>query len=824
MPQVREANLGLFRLYFKGWGPQSEFLITMSRSQILFRPLLGQRQRLSALCLPLLLASLAAGQNQLHRPGQVVLGAKKDSAAVTIHLPRGLLRIQPCAGNMARITYSLARPMREPRRPYLFPAACAPIPFTLGNSVDGKELLIDTANLTIVVSRTTGALVFQDLNGATLLRETDWPVPRQFQLSDGEGRATVWFGLTPEERLYGLGQHQNGLLNQRGLQMELSQDNTNISIPFFLSSKGYGIFWNTSAITRWNNRFLPVLSLSSEPAASVDYYFIYGPEFDTILAGYRKLTGNAPLFPLWAYGYWQSKLAYKNQPELLDIAAKYRSLQIPLDNIVLDAGWETELGSRRFTAKFPNPRAMVDTLHQEHVHLMASIWPLYAPGSANFAAMSAAGSFVRMGSYSFPAYSPGTRLYDAFSARARSAYWQQARKALYDIGVDAFWMDSTEPSDFYGEERGPMLTRARTAWGNGSQYSNLYPFMATLGIYDGQRSVTDRKRVFTLARSAFAGQQHNAAAVWSGDIAADFATLKREIPAGLNYSMTGLPYWTTDIGGFLGGDTNDPAYRELFVRWFQYGAFCPIFRVHGVRTNNQNELWSYGPQAQEILTLYDRLRYRLLPYIYTAAARTTFNGYTPMRALAFDFRQDAKALDVGDEFLFGPSLLVAPVTDPGVSSRKVYLPSGTNWYDFWTGELTFGGTDLDRTTPLSILPLYVRAGTILPLGPESQYAGEHPDAPLELRIYPGADASFSLYEDDGSSYDYEKGLYTRIPMHWDDQARVLTLGARQGQFPAMSPQREFSIVVVDPTKGIGEGVSLDGRTVEYNGSAQQIQF
>ena len=810
----------------------------MWRSMLNLRPpvsFLGkllQQPRLSALCISLLIVSLPAGRNargaELQRPGQVVLGVQKDSAAVTIRLTGGLLRIQPCAGNMARVTYSLAQPMREARHPYLFPAACAPIPFTVGDGIDDKDVLIDTANLTIAVSRTTGAIRFADLSGATLLRETDWPAPRQLEpvVTDGEAsrRATVWFGLTPDEKLYGLGQHQNGLLNQRGLQMDLSQDNTNISIPFFLSSKGYGVFWNSAAITRWNNRFLPVLSMSSDTAASVDYYFLYGPEFDAILASCRRLTGNAPLFPLWAYGYWQSKLAYKNQPELLRVAAQYRSLHIPLDNMVLDAGWETALGSRTFTAKFPDPRAMVDTLHQEHVHLMASIWPLFAPGSANFAAMDAGGFFVRLGSYPFPAYFPGTRLYDAFHAQARDAYWRQAKKALYDIGVDAFWMDSTEPSDFYGEERGSMLAGARTAWGNGSQYANLYPFMATLGVYEGQRSVSPRERVFTLARSAFAGQQHNAAAVWSGDTAANFATLKREIPAGLNYSMTGLPYWTTDIGGFLGGDTNDPAYRELFVRWFQYGAFCPIFRVHGVRTNNENELWSYGPEAQEILTLYDRLRYRLLPYIYAAASRTTFNGYTPMRALAFDFREDPKALDVSDEFLFGPSLLVAPVTDPGVPSRRVYLPSGVNWYDFWTGKISAGGTEVDRATPLSILPLYVRAGSILPLGAESEYTNQHPDAPMELRIYPGADAAFSLYEDDGSSYDYEKGVYARIPMHWDNQARVLTLGARQGQFPGMPAQRRFSIVLVDASSGLGEAVSPTGRTVEYDGSTRQIQF
>jgi len=288
--------------------------------------------------------------------------------------------------------------------------------------------------------------------------------------------------------------------------------------------------------------------------------------------------------------------------------------------------------------------------------------------------------------------------------------------------------------------------------------------------------------------------------------------------------LTGLPYWTTDIGGFNGGDTSDPAYQEVFVRWFQYGAFCPIFRVHGVRVNNQNELWSYGENAQAILTLYDRLRYRLLPYIYTLAHQTTTEGYTPMRALAFDFLQDPKALDISDEFMVGPSLLVAPVTDAGAISRRVYLPAGAEWYDFWTGERTTGGQEVNRQTPLAIMPLYVRAGTILPMGPESEYCNQHPDAPVELRIYPGGDAFFELYEDDGTSYDYEKGLSATIPIKWNDQAKVLTIGATHGHYPGMQMHREFSLVMVNSTRGAGEPVSASARTVHYDGSSQEVHF
>jgi alpha-D-xyloside xylohydrolase len=481
------------------------------------------------------------------------------------------------------------------------------------------------------------------------------------------------------------------------------------------------------------------------------------------------------------------------------------------------------VGSRVFTPRFPDARGMVKTLHDENVHLMVSIWPLFQPGSTTFDAMEKNGFFVTGGVNRIPSYDPGTRLYDAFNPAARQLYWQQVKSSLYDIGVDAFWMDSTEPGDLYSEAHGPMLAGATTALGNGSKYANAYPLMTTAAIYDGQRSAPDPQRVFTLTRSAFLGMQRNAAAAWSGDIATNFDTLRREIPAGLNYSLSGFPYWTTDIGGFLGGDTSDPRYRELFVRWFQYGSFCPVFRVHGTRSNNENELWSDGQAAQLILAQYDRLRYRMLPYIYTLAARTTLEGYTPMRALAFDFRYDGAALDKSDEFMLGPSLLAAPVTEAGAEARNVYLPAGTDWIDFWTGERVHGGESIRRETPLAIMPVYVRAGSILPMGPELEYASQKPADPIELRIYPGNDGSFRLYEDDGTTYAYEKGAYSWIPMQWDDASRTLSIGAREGQFPGMLTARTFQVVVVHPGHGVGESTTA-GRTVTYAGAAVQVQI
>lgn len=779
----------------------------------------------SLLLLASMFAACALAQNH-PSPIVSVVDVQKNADAVNIRLIDGLLRIQPCEQNVARITFSPAQQIPNLASPFLSAAPCQATAFTVQDS--SKTVVVRMADLTVEVARDTGAVRFEDARGNELLKESDFPQPRQIRpvVTDGEAtnRASVWFALAQEERLYGLGQHQNGILNQRNLEMELSQDNTNISIPFFLSSKGYGVFWNNASITRWNNRFQPVLNVSSNVADAVDYFFINGPAFDRIIGEYRKLTGNVPLFPLWAYGYWQSKLAYRSQAEIVGVAAKYRSLHIPLDNIVLDEGWETVLGSRVFSDKFPDPSAMVQALHDQHVHIMVSIWPVFQPGSANYDQFLKSGLFTGEGINKVAPWVAGTLLYDALSAKGRETYWQQVKSSLFDIGVDAYWLDSTEPSDDYGEEQGSMLAGANTSMGNASRYLNLFPYMTTAAIYEGQRSATDRKRVFMLTRSAFAGQQHQAAAAWSGDIAANFQTLKREIPAGLNYSLTGLPYWTTDIGGFNGGDTSTAAYREVFVRWFQYGAFCPIFRVHGVRINEQNELWSFGKDAQTILTRYDRLRYRLLPYIYTIANRTTTEGYTPMRALAFDFLDDPKALEISDEFMFGPSILVAPVTDAGATSRRVYLPTGQQWYDFWTGTRRAGGQEVNRRTPLDIMPLYIPAGTILPMGPESEYSNQHPEAPVELRIYPGANASLELYEDDGISYDYEKGLSATIPIKWNDRAKVLTIGAVHGHYPGMQTHREFSLVMVDSTHGVGEAVSTSARTVHYDGSSQEVRF
>jgi alpha-D-xyloside xylohydrolase len=462
---------------------------------------------------------------------------------------------------------------------------------------------------------------------------------------------------------------------------------------------------------------------------------------------------------------------------------------------------------------------MVDELHRADFHLMISVWPFFRSGSPIYEDMDRRGFFIDR--TVAPSFHPvGQALYDAFNPEARRAYWKLMDDALFKIGVDAWWLDTTEP-ETEGRET-TLLADHRVATGNGARVANLYALMTTAGVYEGQRAASDRKRVFILSRSGFAGIQRNSVAVWSGDVNPTWESFRRQIPAGLNYSVSGAPYWTTDIGGFVNANPDDPAYRELFVRWFQFGAFCPIFRVHGTRTPNQNELWSYGPEAQEILTRFDRLRYRMLPYIYSLAWMTTSEGYTPMRPLVMDFRSDVRAQNTGDQFLYGPAVLVSPVTEPGATTRRVYLPQA-RWYDFWTGAAVEGGRAIEAASPLDRIPIHVRAGSILPLGPDVEYAAQKPADPIELRVYRGADASFTLYEDEGDNYDYEKGAYATIPLRWDDAGHALTIGDRVGRFPGMLEARSFRVVFVGENHGAGIVPSETAdRTVQYSGKKVSV--
>lgn len=766
------------------------------------------------------------GQTPVKSDSIVSYHRTADGVDLYLQFRQGVLRLRLCTDSLVHVTYSIT-PVSDRSQPWIVATTWPRVTFNVEQDAN-HNIILTTSRIRVVAERDSGALIFQDAQGKALVRESGSPAPRELNIDAAihgglSFHANAYFDLTPDELLYGLGQHQTGLLNQRGTDLLLMQDNTNISIPFVLSSDGYGLLWNSASLGRYENHFQPKLALRAEVADAIDYYFFYGPEFDRIIASYRTLTGPAPLLPRWAYGFWQSRLQYSTQQEMLDVAAKYRELKIPLDNLVLDFGWMERMGAHQFTSNFPDPAAMFSKLRDMHVHTMISVWPLYTPPSANFDEMLSRNYFVTGGRAQLPSYYPGSRLFDAFNADGRKTFWRQMKTALFDKGVEAWWLDSSEPLDFFGEEQGPMLEGAHTTLGGGTVYANAYPLLETQAVYEGQRATTDKQRVFILTRSAFLGQQRHAATSWSGDIAPDFATLRRQIPAGLNFSMSGLPYWTTDIGGFQGGDPNDPTDQEVYVRWFQYGAFCPIFRTHGAR--KANELWSYGPRAQQILTNYDNLRYRLLPYIYSLAWKVTSEGYTPMRALVMDFPSDRNALDVLDQFLFGPALLVNPVTHAGATSRSVYMPAGGTWYDFWTGAVLKGGQTVTAAAPLETMPLYVRAGSILPMGPELQYTSETPADPIELRIYRGVDGTFDLYEDEGDGYGYEKGVHATISIIWNDSSQTLSIGARRGSFPGMLKERTFNVVLVGKDHGVGENpVTSPERAVRYNGDPISVSL
>jgi alpha-D-xyloside xylohydrolase len=754
-------------------------------------------------------------------PLNPVTDAKKLDDGVQLTMARGTLRLQVCEGSIVRVLY--APGAQFPNRPDLvvIKNTWPKTDWSLQTTTD--NVIVQTGSLTVTVDRKTGSIVFADRAGKKLFEQTELSLTPVTVNGESTYHSELYSRLWGSyEAFYGLGQHQAGVWNYRGEAVDLSQDNTNISIPFFLSSNGYGIFWNNTSRSRFNNRFLSALYLSSEVADSVDYYFLYGPEFDSIIAGYRELTGAPPLFGKWAYGFWQCKNRYKTQAELLAVARKYRDLHIPADNIVQDWFWWITMGEPVFNKdNYPDPKGMIDQLHAEHFHLMISVWPYFRPGSKTYDDMDHRGFFIdKMKTSGF--HPAGQALYDAFNPEARKYYWNLMDQALFKIGADAWWLDTTEPETEDRETN--ILVTNQTHLGNGARVANAFPLMTTTAVYEGQRAETDQKRVFILSRSAFAGAQRNAVTVWSGDINSDWVFFRKQIPAGLNYSLSGLPYWTTDIGGFVSGDPNDPAYRELFVRWFQFGTFNPILRVHGTRSTDQNELWSYGEDAQKILVSFDSLRYRLLPYIYSLAWMTTAHGYTPMRALAMDFRTDVRAANIGDQFMYGPALLVNPVTEPGATEREVYLPQA-RWYDFWTGAAVEGPRTFAAAAPLDRLPLYVRAGSILPLGPPIEWSSEKPADPIELRVYAGTNGDFTLYEDEGDTYHYEKGAYAEIPLHWDDAHRTLTIGDRRGSFPGMLASRTFRVIVVAKDHGVGlEPAPAADREVAYSGKSTAVNF
>jgi alpha-D-xyloside xylohydrolase len=584
-------------------------------------------------------------------------------------------------------------------------------------------------------------------------------------------------------------------------------------------------------------------SLWSEVADGEDYYFVYGPALDQVIAGFRQLTGQASLMPEWAFGLWQSRQRYETDKQSLDVVDEFRRRAIPFDNIVQD--WQywprNAWGSHQFDpARFPDPDGWLKALHERHAHVMISVWGKFYTGTTNFGAMQKAGFLYQLNLkegiqdwIDFP-----YTFYDAFNPAARKLFWSQINPALFSKGIDAWWMDATEP-DLTPSP--PTLEGQRThmnptAMGTASRVMNGYALMNSKGIYEGQRSVAPNQRVFILTRSGFAGIQRYGTATWSGDTTATWTGLAKQIPAGLGFCISGVPYWTMDIGGYtmeqkFSTENPTPAnaeeWRELNTRWFQFGTFCPLTRLHGEL--KPREPWTFGGDshpAYQTIVKFDHLRYRLLPYIYSIAGEVTLDAGTMMRPLVMDFPGDTKVREITDEYMFGPAFLVAPVTTYQARSRGVYLPPTTgDWYDFWTGAITAGGQTIDAPAPYDSMPLFIRAGSIIPFGPELQYTGEKPADPITLYVYAGADGTFTLYEDDGLTCGYEKGAFARIPIHWDDAAKTLTIGKREGKFPGMLAKRTFNAVRVAKDKPAGFSFTPKAdRTVAYQGKEVKVKF
>jgi alpha-D-xyloside xylohydrolase len=781
-----------------------------------------RRTRLFFSSLSLVSAILVSSATAQWAPRNPVTKFEQQPDGVVFTQQSGTLKIQVCSDSVIHVLYAPTAKIPPASDFAVVKKGWPGGKWSLQSS--NEVVSLTTAALRIDVANLDGSITFRTPDGAQLLQEGSRKLTPAQVNGENTYRSESFFNIYgSHEGIYGLGQHQAGVWNYRGESVDISQDNSSIAVPFMVSGKGYGLYWNNDSRSRFNNRFANYLYVSSEVADSIDYYFFYGPDLDKVVAGYRELTGQAPMFGRWAYGFWQCKNRYKSQDEILGVARKYRELHIPVDNIVQDWFWWNRKGEFIFNKNYPDPKGMVDELHRDNFHLMISIWPFFEPGSKNYDYMNQQGWFVDKFKFAKPPYhTDAMAVYDATNPEARKFYWSEIDKALFNIGLDAWWMDTTEP-ETEGQEDNILLNH-KLAAGSGNRYVNAYPLLDTGSVYEGQRAASDKKRVYILSRSAFAGSQRNSVTAWSGDINSDFFTLRRQIPAGLNFALSGIPYWTTDIGGFVFGNPDDPAFRELFIRWFQFGTFSPILRVHGTRNPDQNELWSYGPDAQKILVSFDRLRYRMLPYIYSLAWMTTSEGYTPMRPLVMDFRTDDRAANIGDQFMFGPAILVNPVTEPAASIRQLYLPDA-NWYDFWSGTSTQGGRVVEAAAPLDRIPLYVRAGSILPLGPEMEWSTEKPADPIELRVYRGADGDFTLYEDENDNYNYEKGVHATIPIHWDDSKNLLTIGDRKGEFPGMLQKRTFRVVVVRENHGTGIGPSDEpDKIVQYSGQRIEVKL
>lgn len=581
----------------------------------------------------------------------------------------------------------------------------------------------------------------------------------------------------------------------------------------------------------------------------IDYYFIYGKDMDDIIAGYRTLTGKAPIMPNWAMGYWQSREKYNTRDEVLGTVSEFRKRNIPIDNVVIDwLHWKQDSwGSHEFDKeRFPDPKGMVDSIHDMNAHVMVSVWPKFYVTTDHYKEFDRNGWMYQgavrdsIRDWVGPGYLGS--FYDAYNPDARKLFWSQMNDHYMPLGIDAWWMDASEPNvrDCIDIEYRKDLMNPTYA-GPADKYFNAYALMNAEAIYDGQRGVDPDKRVFLLTRSGFSGQQRYSTATWSGDIGTRWEDMEAQIAAGLNFAMSGVPYWTMDIGGFCvedryvkgaakyleAGEENDDMkeWRELNTRWYQFGAFAPLFRAHGQWPFR--EVYNIAPEdhpAYNSIVKYTKLRYNLMPYIYSLAGKTYFDDYTIMRPMVMDFTADLNTRNLKDQYMFGPAFLVAPVYKYGARDREVYFPAGETWYDFYTGKAVKGGQTLKVDAPYETMPLFVRGGSIVPAGGDIQYAAQKSDEPVTIVVYGGRDGDFTIYEDEGTNYNYEKGAFSKIRLEYNDKTNELTIADREGSFPGMLSDRKFNIVKVDAAHPVADAIKAKGKLVNYSGRKAVVKL
>lgn len=847
---------------------------------------------------------------------QAVQSVRTYKDRVTILLKGGVLQIYPLTQNAVRVRYAEQEKAAGPE--LVFTEAVAVPRFKCVERKDAVE--IGLAKMTVTVDKRSGRLTYKDTRGREMVREGAGT--RMLRKSAVQGEpcyvAQQGFEAAGDEFLYGTGQFQDGYLNIKGLSRRLTQVNTQISIPFIISNKGYGVLWHNYGLTEYNpcdqkielkaagveqngetvnvtstegtkketrrggefegtvqvdadgryallldvgqtmarswvlsidgkkiidfkNYWLPPTTSSivtltkgthrvtvngnehdkpvvmyrkvtgatvfrSPVADGVDYVMFAG-NADEIIDAYRTLSGKAPMMPLWSLGYIHCRERFTSQEQLLSNAKEFRTRHLPMDLIVQDWQYWGKYGwnAMKFDeTNYPDPAGMVDSLHQMGARLMVSVWSRVDPKSDVGKEFAAKGYYI-----------PNTQWIDFLNPKAADFYWEKfSQNLLKPYHIDAWWQDATEPEN--DDLAGRKINNQTTA---GERYRNVYPLFVTRTVYEGSRRDAPGKRVFILTRSAFSGEQRYASAVWTGDVGNDWETMRRQLTAGLNYTVTGMPWWTFDAGGFFrpgGGQYTDAAYRERLLRWFQMATFCPLQRIHGYQSDT--EFWRYGTEVEQEAAKYLNLRYRLMPYIYTQAAEITLKSGTLMRPLVMDFANDNEALTQKYEYMFGPAFLVAPVLEGGVKSWDVYLPkSKAGWYNFWTGERFDGGRSVRTEAPLSTIPLYVRAGSIVPMGAAAECTEQLHRDTLEIRIYRGADGTFELYEDEGNNYNYEQGRYAIIPFHWNESGKTLTIESRKGAFDGMLKERYFHIVGVGTSEGKGMETAKGGQIIKYTG-------